>query len=167
MRIDTLNRGRIDMTNLEIKKQQLEMLQREIKELESNNGLLWVPEVGEKYYSFTMQGNVTDNVWQDSIEDNRVLQTGNVYSRFNLPFLSPVEIKFRQIRNWVISNNDGWVADWNNSEQRKYCVRYNARQMAWSIEWENMYHTGATYMSQEMAMELIDILNKESDRDVK
>lgn len=60
MRIDTLNRGRIDMTNLEIKKQQLEMLQREIKELESNNGLLWVPEVGEKYYSFTMQGNVVD-----------------------------------------------------------------------------------------------------------
>jgi hypothetical protein len=61
---------------------------------------------------------------------------------------------------WLRENDDGWFAEWDNTNQLKYQVTYNHREKAWV----RLYTTGlqdiaGVYMSKSNADKLLDLLN--------
>jgi len=67
---------------------------------------------------------------------------------------------FAWFKNWTIRNYNGWEMDWSNKNQRKYYVFCDYSYQKWSLDWRYSYRNDATYMSEENAKKLIDILNK-------
>lgn len=62
--------------------------------------------------------------------------------------------------NWISENDDGWVADWNNHNQPKYCCYLDHDTNTFTFT--NMYyssHLNSTYMSKQNAIKLAQLLN--------
>jgi hypothetical protein len=63
--------------------------------------------------------------------------------------------------NWLHENDDGWIADWNNDTQSKYCVyldyntnTFNSTHVYYSLQLNNIY------MSEVNAEKLCRLLNE-------
>ena len=61
---------------------------------------------------------------------------------------------------WFKENDDGWVADWNDSGQIKYYLFYNVSSMSWLIGTKRGEKIqGVIYMSLPNAEKLVSVLN--------
>lgn len=62
--------------------------------------------------------------------------------------------------NWLHENDDGWVADWNDSEQDKYFIYYHSIKKEYRTTctncWMSLQHC---YMSRDNAEKLCKLLN--------
>ena len=61
---------------------------------------------------------------------------------------------------WLAENDDGWVADWNNSRQGKYYVYFSNETNKVLFSNERLTQTfGIIYMSQSNAIKLAQLMN--------
>ena len=61
---------------------------------------------------------------------------------------------------WLAENDDGWVADWNNSRQGKYYVYFSNETNKVLFSNDRMAQTfGIIYMSQANAIKLAQLMN--------
>ena len=61
---------------------------------------------------------------------------------------------------WLAENDDGFVADWNNSKQAKFSLFQNVYNGFWSFENNTQYmKLGTVYMSYQNADKLCKLLN--------
>jgi hypothetical protein len=63
---------------------------------------------------------------------------------------------------YLAENDDGWIADWDNSEQDKYFIYYHTLKKKYRVTCTNCWMSMATvYMSKENANKLCQLLNNE------
>lgn len=61
---------------------------------------------------------------------------------------------------WLAENDDGWIADWSDTSNIKYCVFYKHQTNKWDILSNNAHRTpGIVYMSHKNAKKLCKLLN--------
>ena len=61
---------------------------------------------------------------------------------------------------WLAENDDGWVADWNNSRQGKYYVYFSNETNTVLFSNDRIAQTfGLIYMSQANAIKLAQLMN--------
>ncbi len=61
---------------------------------------------------------------------------------------------------WLAENDDGWVADWNNSRQGKYYIYFSNETNTVLFSNERLTQTfGIIYMSQANAIKLAQLMN--------
>ncbi len=61
---------------------------------------------------------------------------------------------------WLAENDDGWVADWNNSRQGKYYIYFSNETNTVLFSNERLTQTfGLIYMSQANAIKLAQLMN--------
>ena len=61
---------------------------------------------------------------------------------------------------WLAENDDGWVADWNNSRQGKYYVYFSNETNKVLFSNDRIVQTfGLIYMSQANAIKLAQLMN--------
>ena len=61
---------------------------------------------------------------------------------------------------WLAENDDGWVADWNNSRQGKYYIYFSNETNKVLFSNERLTQTfGLIYMSQANAIKLAQLMN--------
>ena len=61
---------------------------------------------------------------------------------------------------WLAENDDGWVADWNNSRQGKYYIYFSNETNKVLFSNERLTQTfGIIYMSQANATKLAQLMN--------
>jgi len=66
---------------------------------------------------------------------------------------------FNRLLSYVVEHDNGWIADWNNSNQAKCYVLYNHTQKSWISVETNMRQSIQVYMSEQCAKKLVDKLN--------
>lgn len=61
---------------------------------------------------------------------------------------------------WLAENDDGWVADWNNSRQGKYYIYFSNETNTVLFSNDRIVQTfGLIYMSQANAIKLAQLMN--------
>ena len=64
------------------------------------------------------------------------------------------------IESVALDLNDNWVADWNDNSQSKCCLFFDYTSNKYIIDnWQNFKTIGATYMSEQVANKVCEILN--------
>lgn len=61
---------------------------------------------------------------------------------------------------WLKENDDGWVANWNNIDQKKYFINYSSYEESWNKNFiSTLKSPCVVYMSEENAIKLRDLIN--------
>lgn len=68
---------------------------------------------------------------------------------------------FAWIKNYVIRNDDGWRADWEDFRQNKHYIYYSLQKNCWDFGRINCTMSNDILMSNEMAEKLVEILNRD------
>ncbi len=142
------------------------LTQQQFKQLQSNKTLTinldepkqdkWTPSSGEWNVS------LVDNPYKTNIKNEKYTEAGVEYETEEEAINASKAIRSyaRQLK-WLSENNDGFISDWNNVDQKKYYITY--------IKKENMYKKShivyiksinTIYMSKENAEKLCRLLNE-------
>lgn len=148
----TLNNKTVE---IELTAEQLEELGLvEEKDLIERRGKYYYFDDG---YSEVHQG---DDV--DANLDKNLFKHGNYYSCEEVANMS-IDNLANRIKTFILEENykSGWVADWKNGEQWKYCIEFNSRKNLYYADCYCITKTiGVTYTTKETAKKLVELLNK-------
>jgi len=135
----------------------------ELKE-EKKKRLDFDMENGDRYYIEDMDGSINETAYtQDNEFDMYAVETGNVYKTREIAERAykrdEIDLKFKWIANYVAHTSD-WVADWEDKSQKKYYVFYITEDNAWTHTYTMSFRGNHTYMSEEMVVDISNILNQ-------
>ena len=115
----------------------------------------WQPKGGEWFV------NVTGEVFKSVYSPPEIVDFGLCY-----PTKEQAEKASEDMRQhnrplvWLVENDDGWIADWDNDKQLKYSVIFNHRLNKYEIVFSRYAkYMGAVYMSEANAEKLAALLN--------
>ena len=118
----------------------------------------WEPKGGDYKVKYDLTGPTLDTSIMIS-----ELQSGLRYNN-----KSQAEQAARALRSYsrqlayLAENDDGWIADWNNSTIIKYYISYNHTYRRWKIYNNTSARAlGSIYMSEDNAKKLCQLLNDE------
>lgn len=140
-------------------------------EVECNDKLMVdKPKYDTSYFCFNYAGEVDNSKWLNDKVDTHRYNSGRVYLEKEHAELAAQRLKdklsddisktFLWIENWLIRNDDGWRADWNDNTQAKHFIYYNNRDNRWETGYCATYNHNQIVMSEENADKLLEILNK-------
>jgi len=113
----------------------------------------WEPQDGEWYIN------------SDGFEHN--CPTDQESRLFNIGYKTREQAKwaskqirsFNRLLSYVSEFDEGWGADWNNSNQAKCYILYNHTQKSWISVETNVRQSVQVYMSEQCAKKLVAQLN--------
>lgn len=146
---------------IETMKQQLAIMEAKLaEEKDKNKSLSWKPEVRDGYYFVDIDGISRSAAYTDSDSDKKILSHGNIFKTVEFAERASklTRALLRQL-SWLENNNDGWVVDWDNHDQKKSYTYYES-SFKHSILWNQRNNNPTTvYMSKQNAEKLSKQLN--------
>lgn len=90
------------------------------------------PKRGDRYSLIADDGSVScECVITNNGVDQRRLEFGNVFKTVEAAEKEAAYLKFeRSVRAKAAELNEGWVADWGNTEQWKYAINYSGSKLS-------------------------------------
>jgi hypothetical protein len=134
-------------------------------ELNRRNEIDWLKDTCT-YYCIDDEGVVyLCETAEDGTYDKFRFKTGNYYRTREIAEMKLKDMndkitqKFAKIENYVRNNWDGWTADWNDNHQGKCYIYYNHKIEKWVFSVTFMLKKNGIYMSENMAIKVIEMLN--------
>jgi hypothetical protein len=122
----------------------------------------WNPSPIEHGYYIETVGAVDIYVQEVSgYHPNYQSDIGNLFKERNDAISAKNDIiSYLRILAWLKENDDGWVADWNNIDQKKYFINYSYYEENWNKTFVSTLKSPCVvYMSEENAIKLCDLIN--------
>lgn len=114
----------------------------------------WKPKGGN--YHVDLNGEVfSSNMQQSKIDFGVVYQTREAAEKARDAMRT-----HNRVLAWLAENDDGWVADWSDSNQDKWSVFYAHETKKWVLSGEYKFQNlGSPQMSEANAEKLCKLLN--------
>ena len=126
--------------------------------------LVWKPNNGDRYWCIDSFGGIDFSYWGSDHHHNYRLSQGNVYKTKELAEKAlefskkDEQVLKRQIENWLVCNDDGWVADWKDDTQKKYNVYFGCLLREWDYDFTFINKGRDIVMSKSNAKKLAKLL---------
>lgn len=119
------------------------------------------PSLGERYFFLTGSSSMHEEGCDETKVDNYRIDFGNCFeTQEKADWASKEMRKHNRLLAWVANHDDGWVADFSATEQRKYTVSYNEILNKYDFVFSTTSTViGVISMSRQNAEELCRQLN--------
>lgn len=105
-------------------------------------GKRWKGKKNDAYYSITSEGDLVDDVENESAYDDSCYQFGNYFKTIDeADFAREKHFIYQQLSDYALEHNTEEI-DWNNLNQGKTYIRFSA--CLWKVE------TGFTYEKKDI-----------------
>ncbi len=147
------------MYTINLTKEQFEALQSNKTltiNLDEQKQEKWTPSVGH------WNASLIDHPYKTNIQDKRYTEAGFEYLTHEEAAKASKSLRSyaRQLK-WLSENSDGWTANWNNIDQKKWYIYYNNKSTEYSSAPKQLGRTMNTiYMSENNAEKLCRLLNE-------
>ena len=147
------------MYTITLTKEQFEQLQSNktlIINLEEPKQEKWTPSSGE------WNIELTDYPYKSTIKNRRYREAGVEYETEEeaVKAFKALRAYTRQLK-WLSENNDGWIADWDNTDQKKYYITFcKEDSMYKKLQVVSIKSISTIYMSKDNAEKLCRLLNE-------
>jgi len=161
------------VNKLVIDGEEFELSSKTIKELRGKlndpertiDGYIDEMKIGDKFFYTYYDGTIMspEHTWTGDLFDRNKMLMAEVYKTKEIAEkvarIHSVDNVYCWLENYIAHHSD-WEADWQNDNQKKFSLLYSYNDKVWSIEAYDKIRYATSYMSEEMALEILDILNK-------
>jgi len=146
------------MTNLDERLAKAENEIKEVRRLMAEKKGKWKPEMKEEYWVVFSCGVVIGEEWAGSASDNYFLLTGNCFqTKEEAQHHLDRQIALGEVNQMIDDVNEGWEADWGDSDEKKYYIAYTRRYEKLYIDywWQTQHPLELNYIKSREAAEQV------------